>query len=133
MSDVTMVSIIIPFLNEKEGIRDVLSTIRQYHLKRKFDFEIIFVDDGSKDGTAEIIKNNQPFPFGCKLISLSNNFGAHAAVRAGFYNATGKYCTCLPADLQISFDALEKLYAAVSAHRDIAFGVREINEIGIRR
>jgi polyisoprenyl-phosphate glycosyltransferase len=131
MKNPTIVSIIIPFLNEKEGIVNLIKNIEEYYCKRKFDFDIIFVDDGSKDGTSEIIKNTKPINFPCKLICFSKNYGSHAALRGGFMHSTSKFVTFLPADLQISFDAVEKLYSAAIEGYDIVYGVREINETGI--
>jgi len=124
------VSIVIPFLNEKDGIDVLLKNIEEYYIKRKFDFEIIFVDDGSTDGTSEIIKQKNSLPYPSKLISLSKNFGAHPAVRAGFLHASCAYATCLPADLQISFDTVERLYEAAEEGFDTLYGVREVNDIG---
>lgn len=129
MENPNTVSIIIPFLNEKDGIHVLLDSINDYHTKRKFDFEIIFVDDGSTDGTGDILKNTV-FAYPTKLLTLSKNFGAHAAVRAGFVNSESSYATCLPADLQISFDTVERLYEAALEGNDSVYGVREVNEIG---
>ncbi|MCD6068734.1 MAG: glycosyl transferase family 2 [Bacteroidetes bacterium] len=131
MSNETAVSIVIPFLNEKDGIDVLLKNIDDYYQQRKFEFEIIFVDDGSTDGTAEIIKSKTSLPYPSTLISLSKNFGAHAAVRAGFTHAKGIYATCLPADLQISFDTVERLYDSALQGNDSVYGVREVNDIGI--
>lgn len=125
------VSIVIPFLNEKEGIHILLKNIEEYYYKRKFEFDIIFVDDGSRDGTCEIIKNAQPFPFSSKIIQLSRNFGAQAALRAGFLYSTGDFVTVLPADLQISFDTVEKFYASVIEGNDVVNGVRMVSEVGV--
>lgn len=125
------ISIIIPFLNEREGIENLLSTIENYYSKRKFEFDILLIDDGSTDGSADIIKNYKNLSFSCKLITLSKNFGSHAAIRAGFTHATGSFITCLPTDLQISFDTVEKLYETALTGNDIVFGVRKSNEIGI--
>jgi dolichol-phosphate mannosyltransferase len=131
MKNQTAVSIVIPFFNENEGIAILLKSIEEYYCQRKFDFDIIFVDDGSKDGTSDIIKNVKSIPFPCRLISLSKNFGSHAAVRAGFLYSNGKYVTCLPADLQISFYTVEKLYNTAIEGNDIVYGIRESKETGI--
>ena len=125
------ISIIIPFLNEKEGINELLKKIEEYYHNRKFEFEIIFVDDGSTDGTREIINSVLSFPYACKLVCLSKNFGSHAAVRAGLLHSGGKYVTCLPADLQISFDTVEILYNSITGVNDIVFAVRETNDVGL--
>ena len=131
MKDQSKVSIVIPFFNEKDGIDVLLKSIEEYYSHRKFDFDINFVDDGSKDGTSDLIKNVKTNSFPCKLITLSRNFGAHAAVRAGFFHASSKYITCLPADLQISFDTVEKLYFAIIEDNDIVYGNRKINKTRI--
>lgn len=131
MDNQPLVSIVIPFYNEKEGIHVLLTKIEEYYHKRRWEFEIVFVDDGSKDSTVEIIKNFSSISYPCKIIQLSKNFGAHAAVRAGFMNATGKYVTCLPADLQVSFDSVEKLYDMALEGNDVVNGVRDINDVGL--
>jgi glycosyltransferase involved in cell wall biosynthesis len=131
MKNQTAVSIVIPFLNEKEGIVFLLKSIEEYYHQRKFEFDIIFVDDGSKDGTTDIIRNFKPITFPCKLICFSKNFGSHAALRGGFMFSTSKFVTFLPADLQISFDTIEKLYYTAIEGNDIVYGVRKITEVGI--
>lgn len=125
------VSIIIPLYNEKEGLDTLFREIEEYYAKRKFDFEIVFVNDGSTDGTGEIISNQKSLPYKCTLINFSKNFGAHAAVRAGFVHSKNTYATSLPADLQISFDAVETIYLNAIEGYDVVFGVREANESGI--
>ena len=121
------VSIIIPFLNEEDGILELISKIEEYYQIREFNFEIIFIDDGSTDSTRLKLKNNN-FLFPCKLISLSKNFGPHSAVRAGIVHSKSKFITCLPADLQVSFDALAKMYFKIVENNDIVFAIREEND-----
>ena len=121
------VSIIIPFYNEEEGINVLITKIEEYHQIREFNFEIIFIDDGSTDSTSSKIQT-EDFLFPCKLISLSKNYGPHSAVRAGLVHSTSKFITCLPADLQVSFDALEKMHAEMVENFDIVFAIRDTNE-----
>jgi glycosyltransferase involved in cell wall biosynthesis len=124
------VSIVIPVFNESEGIVKLLEEVESYYYERKFDFEILFVNDGSTDDTAQIICSHNSFPYKCRMVNFTKNFGSHAAVRAGFLHSSGDYITSLPADLQISFDSIEKLYISASNGFDIVFGVREFNESG---
>ncbi len=121
------VSVIIPFFNEEEGIAELIAKIEEYYQIREFDFEIIFIDDGSTDLTSSKIQH-QEFMFPCKLILLSKNFGPHSAVRAGILHSSNKFITCLPADLQISFDSLNKMYFGMMENNDIVFAIRESNE-----
>ena len=130
MEEINKVSIIIPIYNEEEGIDTLINKISDYHSSRKFDFEIIFVNDGSSDLSSQEILKHKTLQFPCKLIELSKNFGAHAAVRAGFNIATGDYTTCIPADLQTSFDSIEILFEEASKGFDIVYGVREVKDAG---
>ena len=130
MQNQITVSIIIPVYNEIDGIHLLLERIESYYNNRKFEFEIIFVNDGSTDGTAEAIVSNRRFPYKCRLVNFSRNFGAHAAVRAGFSVATGQYITCLPADLQISFNTVEDLYNEALKDFQIVYAVRGTQESG---
>lgn len=123
--DEKKVSIVIPFYNEEEGLNMLLDKIENYYLKRKFDFDIIFVDDGSTDRSRMIIENRRSLSFKYKLIVFSKNFGSHAALRAGFQNTSNNYSTWLPADLQISFDTVEDLFNASMNGFDVVYGVRE--------
>ena len=95
------VSIVVPFLNESEGIMKCCIELEQYRATVNFPIEIVFVDDGSTDSTVELIKS---FTFQnlevVKIISLSKNFGAHAAIRAGILNSSFEICTWIGSDLQ---------------------------------
>ena len=94
------ISIIVPFLNEEDNIARLGSELLAFTASRpELDFEIILVNDGSTDGSVEEIRKT-PFPDGAKLISLSQNYGSHAALRAGIQHSTGRYVTFLYADLQ---------------------------------
>ena len=119
------VSIVIPFYNEEEGLNPLLDRIEDYYLKRKFDFDVIFVDDGSTDESRMIIENRRNLSFKYKLIIFSKNFGSHAALRAGFQKTANNYSTWLPADLQVSFDTVENLFKTSLEGFDVVYGVRE--------
>ncbi len=68
-------SVIIPAFNEKDTINDIIGRV----LRTPFEKEVIVVDDGSTDGTSEILKNQPP---GVKVITHEKNTGKGAAVRA---------------------------------------------------
>ncbi len=114
-------SIIVPFLNEEEGIDRFCHAIDEHIKSLDFPVEVIFVNDGSTDKTVEILRN---YNFNnlekCKLIDLSRNFGSHAAIRAGVSKAYYGNCTWMGSDLQepmdflkLSFEMLIKGYDAV--------------------
>ena len=96
-----LISIIVPCFNEQESLlmfhdetSKVLNGIDGY------DFEILYVDDGSKDKTLEILRDISSRDKNAKYISFSRNFGKEAAMYAGFCNAKGDYVAVMDADLQ---------------------------------
>lgn len=123
------ISIVIPVYNESGGISTLLDTLNDYYNKRDFDFEVIFVNDGSSDNTIDILKERKAtILFPSKLISFSKNYGSHAAIRAGFINSKGRYSTYFPADIQISLESINKLYRIADSGYDVVFGIREVNK-----
>ncbi len=95
------VSIVIPCYNEQEtlptiypAITDVMKTISEY------DYEILLVDDGSKDRTNEMMKELAAKDEHVRYFSFSRNFGKEAAIYAGLCNAKGDFVTTMDADMQ---------------------------------
>lgn len=96
-----LVSLIIPCYNEKEALPflykelcNVTSGLSEY------EFEMLFVNDGSKDDTLKVIKQLSEKDDRVKYISFSRNFGKEAAMFAGFCNAKGNYVAVMDADMQ---------------------------------
>lgn len=94
------VSIIIPFLNEREVLPLCHARLRQVLDALGAPWEIVFVDDGSQDGSAEYLAGLMAREPGLKLVRLSRNFGKEAAMTAGLEHATGEAVILLDADLQ---------------------------------
>jgi glycosyltransferase involved in cell wall biosynthesis len=119
------VSIIIPFLNEEEGMPSLLEALNQY-IKSLIDFkvEVIFVNDGSTDNSMKVLKQSMPLQFEAKVISLSKNFGSHAALRSGILNASGDYIVFMYADLQDPLEIIGSLYHKCKEGCDIAWAMR---------
>jgi len=95
------ISLIIPCYNEEESLpplyealKDVTGSMPDY------DFEMIFVDDGSKDRTLPILKELAETDERITYISFSRNFGKEAAMYAGFCNVSGDYAAVMDADMQ---------------------------------
>lgn len=104
-------SIIVPFLNEEEGIELFCKTFDDYVKNLTFKIEVVFVNDGSTDSTVQIIKK---YVFKhinrVQIIDLSKNYGSHAAIRAGVTRATYNICTWLGCDLQEPLELLPLSY-----------------------
>ncbi len=93
-----LVSIIIPVFNEESNISPLLDRLSP--ILKKYRHEIIFVDDGSKDQTANFIKEKAKNNKNIKLISFYRNFGHQMALSCGYQNASGDCIISLDADLQ---------------------------------
>src|SRR3989339_2207291 len=94
------ISAVIPVLNEAENISELFCSIKNVFDFQKYDYEIIFVDDGSTDESYEILKKISLAETKVKVISFTRNYGQTAAISAGFKKAQGDIIVTLDADLQ---------------------------------
>lgn len=101
------ISVVVPCWNEEEALpiyyREmgrVMETMIQNAEKKTLDFELIFVDDGSLDGTLRIMKELNQKDARCRYLSFSRNFGKEAAIYAGLKAAEGNYVAVMDVDLQ---------------------------------
>ncbi len=95
-----LVSVVIPVLDEKENLQPLYERlVRAFH-KLKVRYEILFVDDGSSDGTLEKILKLHEADKGVKVISFQRNFGKAAALSAGFEAVKGDVVFTMDGDLQ---------------------------------
>lgn len=99
MDHTRKVSIIVPCFNEADGLFLFYNELRK-HLPKKFQYEIILVDDGSNDETLNSIKKIQAANNDVHFISFSRNFGHQYALKAGFDLCIGDCAICLDSDLQ---------------------------------
>ena len=95
-----MLSLIVPCYNEEESLGIFYESTLQVLQDMDTDYELIFVDDGSKDRTLAIIKEFASKNEHVKYISFSRNFGKEAAMYAGFCHAKGDYTAVIDADMQ---------------------------------
>ncbi|WP_241072873.1 glycosyltransferase family 2 protein [Achromobacter insuavis] len=117
-------SVVICFLNEREALPLCHARLRQVLDSLQEPWEIVFVDDGSQDGSAEYVAGLMAREPGLKLVRLSRNFGKEAAMTAGLEHATGAAVILLDADLQ---DPPELIPDMVRAWREGA------DVVGMRR
>ena len=95
------ISLIIPCYNEEEALLPLYEELcRVMTSMSDYEFEALFIDDGSKDRTLEILKKLSADYARVKYISFSRNFGKEAAMYAGFCNSTGDYTAVMDADMQ---------------------------------
>lgn len=96
------VSIIVPAYNEEEVLEIFYEETKKIleKIKDKYDYELIFVDDGSKDNTLKILKNMHKKDEKINVISFSRNFGKEAGIYAGLSASKGDFVVVMDADLQ---------------------------------
>lgn len=104
------ISIIVPCYNEEEVLDIFYNKIVEVSSKIDTEFEYIFVDDGSKDKTLEIVKDFSKKDECVRYISFSRNFGKEAAMYAGLQASTGDYVAIMDADLQDPPELLNEMY-----------------------
>lgn len=107
-------SVIVPFLNEEEGITLFCETFDKFAASLPFDIEVVFVNDGSTDASVEKIRQ---YTFvhirKAVIVDLSRNYGSHAAIRAGLTKASYGICTWLGSDLQEPLELIPLSYQKI--------------------
>ncbi|UPL49208.1 glycosyltransferase family 2 protein [Hymenobacter sublimis] len=93
------ISVVIPAYNEEENLPEIAARVKE-HLPGRYERELIFVDDGSTDGTQRILRELRAQDSEIHYVLLSRNFGHQSALRAGIDYATGDCIISLDADLQ---------------------------------
>jgi len=125
MSDINqLISIIIPVFNESESIGFLLDEVINVMESHKFNFELIVVNDGSKDNTHHVLKQISFKINELSVISLRKNYGQTAAMSAGFDNSKGDIVITLDGDLQNDPNDIPKLISEINSGYDLICGWR---------
>ncbi len=120
------ISAIIPCYNEEEIIKTTYMRVRDVLETNFKEYEILLIDDGSKDNTLSIIEELAKRDSKIKIIAFSRNFGKEAALSAGIAHALGDFAILLDADLQDPPELVpEMLDAYVSESCNVIYGVRK--------
>ncbi len=118
------VSVVVPLLNEQDNIGPLYEQITQT-LTDVYDYEIIFVDDGSSDNSFNVLTKLQKADAGMRVICFRKNFGQTAALSAGFAHARGKVIVAIDADLQNDPADIPKMLAKLDEGFDVVSGWRK--------
>ena len=121
MNKKELISIVVACYNEEEVLPTFYDEINKVSNKMKnINFEFLFVDDGSNDGTLSVIKNLVRKDKRVKYISFSRNFGKEAAMNAGLSYAKGDYVALMDADLQDPPSMLIDMYKYIDSYDVVA-------------
>lgn len=124
------VSIIVPCYNEEESIPLFYKEIKKIFSKINYKLELIFVNDGSKDKTLELIRNLSKKDKEANYISLSRNFGKEAAMWAGLKHSTGDYITVMDCDLQDPPTLIPEMLRLIEEENYDVVGTRRVTRKG---
>lgn len=127
-----MLSVVVPVFNEEESLRPFYRDLSK-ELKRLGKTEIIFVDDGSKDKSLQILKNLKKNDNRIRIFSFRRNQGKAEALTVGFQEARGNFIVTLDADLQDKPSEIQKLQKKLSSGWDLVSGWREKRKDPIRK
>ena len=134
MSDLNnpKVSVIIPIYNEYEGIPFLVQNLNDFFGEHPHLLpEVIFVNDGSKDGSVERLQEMKHETYKAKIISLSRNFGSHAALRAGISIASGDLVCFNYADLQDPLELILQMEEKTKEGNEIIWAHRESIKVSL--
>jgi len=124
-------AVVIPVYNEHENITECLGKLKEILNKSMRQYEIICVDDGSKDGTTEILLKLAKQDSRVKVVIFRRNFGQTVAMSAGFDFASGDIIITMDADLQNRPEDIPRLIELVEKGYDVVCGWRKHRKDGL--
>jgi len=117
-------SIVLPAYNEEKIIENTLNEILRYLNNKKYSWEVVVADDGSKDKTSQIVKKFSDR--GVRLVRLLKNKGKGGALREGMLKARGEYVIFMDADLSVPLENLDIFLKKLDAGSDVVIASRRI-------
>lgn len=118
------ISVVVPVYNSFQTLHELMRRLTAlFEQSLQVDFEVIFVNDGSSDGSWKLLErlaNSNPHVV---AVNLTRNFGQHNALMCGFAEASGEYVVTIDDDLQIPPEEISALYAEVQKGYDIVYGL----------
>jgi dolichyl-phosphate beta-glucosyltransferase len=119
-------SIIVPAYNEERRLPPTLIDIIDFFDRKALSYEVLVIDDGSKDTTAEVVRKFERVRSQVRLIQLPRNYGKGHAVRLGVLNSRGSQILFADADGATPIQEFDRLEAALTGGADIAIGSRAL-------
>ena len=129
-SEKKLISLIVPCFNEEESLPIFYDETVKVLKTMNVDYELLIIDDGSKDNTLKIAKELAEKDKNVKYISFSRNFGKEAAMYAGFCNAKGDYTAVMDADMQDPPSLLPKMFEILEQGEYDSVATRRVTRKG---
>tara|TARA_B100000965_G_scaffold405698_1_gene440789 strand:+ start:3460 stop:4431 length:972 start_codon:yes stop_codon:yes gene_type:complete len=129
-SSLELISIVVPMHNEEAALMDFFAELEAVLTPLGFPYEVICVDDGSRDGTLEaLIQLRKDKPY-IKIVDLSRNFGKEQALTAGLHYAKGDVVIPIDADLQDPPSLISAFIDKWKEGYDVVYGIRDYGDLG---
>jgi glycosyltransferase involved in cell wall biosynthesis len=119
------ISVVVPFYNEEDSVEELHTKLTRVLQEQGMSYEMIFIDDGSTDGTSAILKKLFARDKSLKVIKLRKNFGQTAALQAGFDHAQGEIIISMDGDLQHDPEDIPIFLEKMKEGYDIVSGWRK--------
>ena len=127
-----LLSVVLPAFNEEASVPRAADTLSALLEGAGIDHEIVFVDDGSRDGTLRLLKELAAQDERVVYLSFSRNFGKEAAMYAGLKNARGDYVAIMDADMQDPPSLLPEMFRLMEEGYD-SVATRRVSRAGLGR
>jgi glycosyltransferase involved in cell wall biosynthesis len=118
-------SVVVPVFNEEGNVENLVDRVVPVMERVGEPFEILFVDDGSRDRTPQLLRKVAAADARVRVIRFTRNYGQEAAVEALYLNARGRYLIQMDGDLQNPPEEIPKLIAKKDEGHDVVYGIRE--------
>lgn len=124
------ITLIVPCFNEQEALPIFYKETTLITAKMNYEYELLFINDGSRDNTLNVLKELARKDDHVRYISFSRNFGKEAAMYAGFCNADGDYVAVMDADMQDPPSLLPEMLKILESSEYDSVATRRLNRVG---
>jgi len=114
VSYIKQISIVVPLFDEEESLPELFAWIKRVMDEHKFSYEVVFVDDGSKDKSWAVLEDLKSKHTEVKAIKFQRNYGKSAALHVGFQAVVGQVVITMDADLQDSPEEIPELFKMIT-------------------
>ncbi|WP_238524195.1 glycosyltransferase family 2 protein [Aggregatibacter aphrophilus] len=118
------ISLVVPVFNEEDSIPIFYKKVKEYSYFNAYDLELVFINDGSSDGTEELLNKLIIKDSAVKVLHFSRNFGKESALFAGLEHSEGDIVIPIDVDLQDPIDAIPKLILKYNEGYDVVLAKR---------